>query len=71
LDLEILLKDRLQLQVPAKIKTSQANKNDDILKEKEKASFNIITASWPHFCRELILLKIISNYVRGDYRTAV
>jgi hypothetical protein len=45
LDLEILLKDRLQLQVPAKIKTSQTNKNDDILKEKEKASFNIITAS--------------------------
>jgi hypothetical protein len=44
LDLESLLKDRLQVPVPAKIKTSQANKNEDILKEKEKASLNIITA---------------------------
>jgi hypothetical protein len=37
LDLEILLKDRLQLQVPVKIKTSQTKKNEDILKEKAKS----------------------------------
>jgi hypothetical protein len=30
--------------VPAKIKTSQTKKNEDIPKEKEKAYLNIITA---------------------------